>query len=207
MNKQVIRVGLLALSFLFMHVSHAHNMFCLDSAMIPSPEPAQLKCSYHYRYTTSDLKTCYIQFTLGNGINLVPQSTLGITSGIIDLGTIAIKADMFGVQDKTAAVPATTSAKHLSVSESTAHMQRQGFQSFNRYTASNLGIALAVKFEPDTIPPVNVARLYQRDNIPTNMTLEQLQAVIGLGRVAETLPDLINKMQVIKIKNCTLNMP
>lgn len=191
MNKRVLFVciGLFQVSWVL-----AHNMFCLTNSLIPYPEPEQLKCFYHYRYNTRDGKTCYIQFTLGGGINLVPQSTFGVSPlAVADLGTIAIKADIFGIEDKK--------------SDKAAQLQSEGFKGYNRFTMSNSGIPLAIKFEPDAMPAVNVNRLFNRESVPGNMTLEQLQAVIGLGRVADDLPDLINKMQVLKINGCSVAMP
>lgn len=200
-------LGVIAL-LITVSVTTAHNMFCISSSLLSSPEPNELKCSYHYKYITRDGKTCFIIFTLGNGITLVPQSTLHVSSSAIaQLGNMAIKADIYGIADKKDKKTESTKPTLKNVGASAQQLQQEGLKMFTRFTMSDLGIPLAIRFEPEAMPSVNVKRLFNRDSVAGNMTLEQLQSIIGLGRVADDLADLIAKMKYMKINGCFIKMP
>ena len=177
----------------------AHAMVCIAAKSAPNPEPNELKCAYHYAYTTNDRWRCYIKFGLGNGIRLMPQSAL--SAG--DLGTVALKSNIFGIEDKSH--EATKSDAQSGIS-SAATLQRQGFKDFTTFTASSQGTPLAIRFDGFMALP-DVKKLYNRDNIASNMTLDQLRALVGPGTTVLHLPDLINKMKQMKIPGCTVAFP
>lgn len=180
-----------------------HNMACIPLNAHNQYAAQQLACTYNYVYNTTDQWRCYIQFVTGNGVRLVPQSTL--KPG--ELGTVAIKADIFGVEDKDSKeTAAPTSAAKQPLQPSVAELQRKGLKDFTRFTAYSGAVPLAFRFD-GMLDPNAVANLYNRDAISTAMTLDQLRGIVGPGRTVLYMPELLQFMKSIAMPACTIGMP
>lgn len=173
----------------------AHHVVCIDSSLLrlKRTDEEKIKCTYNYMYKTRDGYHCYINFATTYGISIVTQESL--EPG--ELGSTAVKSDIFGVPNKHKEI------SHKKGSAATYVPQA--------YTASEYGIPMAIKFKPFIMSPTGVDRLlYRNGRGEKNLPLldnsgkgNDLQSLVGPGIKADTIDDLIYKLNQVKISHCS----
>jgi len=216
MKKNIMLAILIAFSCF---AAQGHHMVCIDLSRVPTLEPQGLKCLYNYIYDTSDNQgyRCYINFFAGYGVSIVAADTLEPN----DLGTIAIKADIFGVPSKHKEVHVkkevqSMSAKGKTVEKPTTPEKPKEATlplTINNFTACQYGTPLAIKFKPFIMNAAGVNRLFKRNRRGENLPLldssgkgNDLQSLIGPGIKVENVEDLIYTLNKAKILHCSSDL-